>query len=195
MKQVGLTGGIGSGKTIIGRVFGLLGIPVFSADTEAKLLLTTNNFIRSELISIFGPSIYLPDNTINRKKLASIIFNDPSLLGEVNRLVHPEVHRLFNEWSEKQEAPFVLYEAAILFEGGYYQHLDCTILIIADENTRISRVIKRDLHTEEQVRQRMESQWGDDQKIKLADFIIQNNGRELVIPQILKIFNTIMANG
>ncbi|MDX9883686.1 MAG: dephospho-CoA kinase [Prolixibacteraceae bacterium] len=194
MIRVGLTGGIGSGKTMIGRMFGVLGIPVFNADNEAKLLLTTSS-VRSKLISVFGPGIYLPNQTIDRKKFASIIFNDPSLLARVNEIVHPEVHRLFYEWSEKQNVPFVLYEAAILYESGQYRNMDYTVWVIADENIRISRVMQRDLTTEELVRQRMANQWTDEQKKGLANFFIQNNGRELVIPQVLNIFNTIRSNG
>ena len=195
MIRVGLTGGIGSGKTIVGRVFSMLGIPVFSADSEAKLLLVTNNSIRSKLISIFGSDIYLPNKTIDRKKFASIIFNDQYLLKQVNEIVHPEVHRSFYEWSEKQKAPFVLYEAAILFESGHYRNMYCNILVVADENTRLNRVVQRDSSTEEKVRERMVNQWNDEQKLNLADFVIQNNGRELILPQVLEIIKTIKTDG
>ncbi|HBL77810.1 MAG TPA: dephospho-CoA kinase [Prolixibacteraceae bacterium] len=195
MIRVGLTGGIGSGKTIIGKMFGLLHIPVFSADNEAKMLLGTNSSVRSRLISIFGPDIYLPNQTIDRKKFASIIFNDQYLLKQVNEIVHPEVHRSFYKWSEKQKAPFVLYEAAILFESGHYRDMDYTILVVADEDTRLGRVVQRDSDTEEQIRQRMANQWTDEQKVKLANFIIQNNGRELIIPQVLEIIKTIKTDG
>ncbi len=195
MIRVGLTGGIGSGKTIVGNIFSMLGVPVFSADNEAKLLLGTNRSVRSRLISIFGPDIYLPNQTIDRKKFASIIFNDQYLLKQVNEIVHPEVHRAFYEWSEKQKAPFVLYEAAILFETGHYRNMDYTILVVADENVRLRRVVQRDSHTEGQVRERMISQWNDEQKMKLTNFIIQNNGRELIIPQVLEIIKTIKTDG
>jgi len=195
MIRVGITGGIGSGKTVIGKIFSLLGIPVYNADTEAKKLLNTNQAVRSKLISIFDPGIYLPNHTIDRKKLASLIFNNEYLLKQVNEIVHPEVRRSFLEWSEKQTSPFVLFEAAILFESGQYREMDYNILVVADEQVRIKRVTERDSVTEKQVWERMKNQWKDEEKIKLSNFVIRNNECELIIPQVFEILKTIKADG
>lgn len=195
MIKIGLTGGIGSGKTLIGNLFSYFGIPVFNADLEAKNILNTNSVVRTKLIAIFGQSIYLPNHAIDRKKLASIIFNNEYLLKQVNEIVHPEVHHAFDKWSELQQSAFVLYEAAILFESGHYKRMDKTILIVADETNRIKRVMKRDSATLEQVQQRMANQWEDEQKIGLSDFVIYNNDQELIIPQVLEILKIINTDG
>lgn len=195
MVRVGITGGIGSGKTIVSKLFVLLGIPVFSADIESKYLLNTSDYIRSKLVSLFGNDIYLPNHTIDRMKLASIIFNNESLLKQVNEIVHPAVHKKFMEWSEKQTTPFVLYEAAVLFENGRYSDLDYNILVFAEERIRIQRVMNRDHVNEEKVTERIRNQWADEKKMDLADFIIYNNSRELIIPQVLEIYKKINSDG
>lgn len=195
MIKVGITGGIGSGKTIVGNLFGFFGVPVFNADSEAKKILEFNSIVRAKLIALFGESIYLPNHAINRKKLASLIFNDEYLLKQVNEIIHPEVHRAFDHWAHSQSGTFVLYEAAILFESGHYKNMDYTILVVADEETRFKRVMLRDSVTREQVQQRMANQWNDEQKIGLCDFIIYNNERDLIIPQVLGILNKMKADG
>lgn len=187
MIKVGITGGIGSGKSTICKVFKVLGIPVFEADSVAGQLMNSNTVIREQLISLFGTSVYLPDMTIDRKFLSKIVFNNPSLLKQLNAIVHPVVRKSWDDWFQAQQSTYVIHEAAILFESGFYKMMDKTITVVTDEAERIQRVKKRNRITEEQVRQRIRNQWTDEQRIKLADFVISNNDNELIIPQIVEI--------
>ncbi|MDP3916059.1 MAG: dephospho-CoA kinase [Bacteroidota bacterium] len=195
MIKVGITGGIGSGKSTACKVFSLLGIPVFEADIVAKQLMNTDPEIRSKLIDLFGTSVYLPVHTIDRKYLAGIVFNNASLLTQLSKIVHPEVHKSFENWCRNQQSPYILHESAILFETGFYKLMDKSIAVIANENQRIERVMKRDKITHELVKQRIKNQLNDEEKIKLADFVIGNNDHELIIPQIVEIDKKIRANG
>lgn len=194
MIKVGITGGIGSGKSTVCKVFKAMGIPVFEADTIAKQLMTTDPEIRRQLIQAFGAIVYLPDQSIDRKYLSGLVFNSPSLLAELNKIVHPAVLKEFNEWCLTKQTTYVLHEAAILFESGFYKMMDKIIAVVADEDERIQRVMKRDGATIELVRQRMQNQLSDAERIKLADFVISNNDNELIIPQILNIDKKIRAN-
>jgi len=188
MLKVGITGGIGSGKSTVCRVFSVLGIPVFQADVEAGRLQNEDPKIGSELIGIFGAEIYSEEGLLNRKKLASIVFNDRELLEKLNCIIHPAVHREFEKWSTRNSNfPYVIYEAAILFETGNFRNFDFTILVVADEQERIERVSKRDHSKPEEVLQRMNNQLMDKEKIKMADFVIENNDNQLIISQILKL--------
>ncbi len=185
--KIGITGGIGSGKSTICRVFQLLGIPVFEADSEAKKLMITSEEIKTGLIDLFGRDIYTQNDTLDRKKLAGIIFNDKLQLEKVNKLVHPVVRKEFKFWSERQTSAYVINEAAIMFETGLYKLMDFTILVSAPMEERIRRVMKRDKITAEQVKERMNKQWTDEQKRALANVEFVTNDMELIIPQILKI--------
>lgn len=195
MITIGITGGIGSGKSTVCKIFKLLGIPVFEADAVAKELINSNSEIKTELIRLFGESIYTPNNGVDRKKLASIIFNDNIQLAKVNKLVHPVVRNEYANWVERQSTQYVIHEAAILFESGFYKMMDFTILVSAPENQRIERVIKRDETLETQVKERILKQWTDEQKRKLATIEIKNADDDLVIPQIIKIDNQIKKHG
>ncbi|MDP2334956.1 MAG: dephospho-CoA kinase [Bacteroidota bacterium] len=195
MIKVGITGGIGSGKSTVCRIFKVLGIPVFEADSVAKQLMNTDQQIREQLIGLFGSSVYLSDHTLNRKYLAEIVFKNPSLLAKLNAMVHPAVGKAFDDWYLIQQAPYALHEAAILFESGFYKKMDKTIAVIANENERIDRVMQRDKINEELVRQRIKNQLNDTERIKLADYVISNNDNELIIPQILEIDKKIRTNG
>lgn len=195
MNIIGITGGIGSGKSTVCRVFVALGIPVFEADACAKQLMNSDPEVGEQLIRLFGAIVYLPDHTVNRKYLAGLVFSDPSLLAQLNAIVHPAVRKAFSEWLGKQHSPYVIHEAAILFESGFYKMMDQTITIVTDEDQRIQRVIKRDGISVEQVRQRIQNQWNDEERIKLADFVIRNNDDDLIIPQILEIDKKIRAHG
>jgi len=195
MLKVGITGGIGSGKSTVCKVFKTLGIPVFEADVKAKNLMNHDPELRRQLIHLFGPSVYQPDQTIDRKYLSGIVFSDASLLRKLNEIVHPAVRTAFHEWYLIQHSPYVIHEAAILFESGFYKLMDKTIAVITDENQRIDRVVKRDNSTIELVRQRIKNQWNDEQRIKLADFVIGNNDDELIIPQIIEIDKKLKSNG
>jgi dephospho-CoA kinase len=195
MIKVGITGGIGSGKSTVCKVFRVLGIPVFEADSIAKQLMNTDPSLREKLINLFGSPVYQQDQTIDRKYLAGIVFNNPSLLAQLNEIVHPAVRMAFDQWCRAQETPYVLHEAAILFESGFYKMMDKTIAVVTDEKERIDRVVKRDRISVELVMQRMKNQWNDEARIKLADFIIGNNDQELIIPQIVEIDKKIRAHG
>lgn len=195
MIKVGITGGIGSGKSTVCKVFKVMGIPVFEADSVAKQLMNTDPVMREQLIYLFGTSVYQPDLTIDRKFLSEIVFNNPSLLSKLNEIVHPAVQNAFDEWCQLQDSPYILHEAAILFESGFYKMMDKTIAVVTDEEERIERVMKRDKTSTEQVRRRIHNQWSDEQRIKLADFVIGNNDNELIIPQIINIDKKIRAHG
>jgi dephospho-CoA kinase len=195
MIKVGITGGIGSGKSTVCKVFRIMGVPVFEADIVAKQLMNSDPSLRIQLIHLFGSSVYQADQTINRKYLAGIVFNNPSLLGKLNEAVHPAVRKSFDEWYLNQDSPYVIHEAAILFESGFYKMMDKTITVVTDESERIERVVNRDHITDEMVRQRINNQWTDEQRIKLADFVIGNNDDELIIPQIIEIDKKLRTNG
>lgn len=188
MLTIGITGGIGSGKSTVCKAFKVLGIPVFQADTTAAWLQNNDPPIKKEISALFGSDIYGPDGLLIRKKLAAIIFNNQMLLEKMNLLIHPAVHREFENWKEKMNNfPYVLYEAAILFETGSFRHFDYTILVLADEAERIDRVLKRDHTSVNAILQRMRHQMPDTEKVGLADFIVENNDNQMILPQILKL--------
>lgn len=185
--KIGITGGIGSGKSTICRVFNLLGAPIFEADKAARELMDSERLIRQGLIGHFGKNIYKPDGCLDRSKLASHIFNDQQALNIVNHLVHPQVRAAFASWADQQEAAYVIHEAAILFESGLYKTMDFCLLVSAPEETRIKRVCQRDGISPQQVKERMGTQWPDKQKRPLANIEIINDNSELILPQIIKI--------
>lgn len=190
-KIIGLTGGIGSGKTTIANYFSTLGIPVYIADDEAKKLMESSE-VKDSIKEKFGESIF--DNTIlNRAKLAEIVFADSGKLDQLNAIVHPAVRNHFKKWLLNHEAsPFVIYEAAILFESGNYKNCDHIITVTAPLESRIQRVIDRDKTNREQVLKRINAQWNDEQRISKSNFIIDNRNIEtakLKVEEILKILN------
>ena len=193
--KIGITGGIGSGKTIVCEIFKLLGVPVFQADFVAGKLINSDAVIRSELISRYGNDIYQTDRKVNREKLAGIIFNDDAELEKVNKIIHPVVRNEFMNWVKNQEAEYVIHEAAILFESGFYKMMDAVILVTAPEEMRIERVIKRNGLTRENVLSRIAKQWPDSEKRKFATFELINDNKSLLIPQIIEIDNKIKING
>lgn len=193
--KVGITGGIGSGKSTVCKIFELLNIPVFDADTVAKQILNSNFKIKTGLIHIFGEGIYLDDETIDRKKLAKIIFNDDIQLEKMNRLVHPAVRKEFNTWVKKQNSEYIIHEAAILFESDFYKMMDYTILITAPKKQKIERVIKRDGIPKDLVLERMSRQWTDEEKRKLTRFEIKNDNKRLIIPMIIEIDKNLKKYG
>lgn len=184
--KIGITGGIGSGKSTVCKVFSLLGIPVFEADKVAKQLLDSHSEIKKELIHLFGKEIYTANNGVDRKKLAGIIFNDDIQLAKINALVHPVVRNEFRNWVELQESPYIIHEAAILFESGFYKMMDFTILVSAPEKQRVERVMKRDGISEELVKSRMAKQWTDAEKRKLASKELINDNLNLLLPLIIE---------
>jgi dephospho-CoA kinase len=193
---IGITGGIGSGKSTVCKLFELLRVPVFEADKVAKELLDTHPEIKSGLIHQFGKSIYTKNGTIDRKKLAGIIFNNQLQLQKMNELVHPVVRNEFKNWvKEYNEQPYVIHEAAILFESGFYKMMDYTILVSAPLEQRIERVMKRDGVTRKQVMERMKNQMPEEEKQKLSDIILLNDNHNLLIPKIVEIDKMIRKYG
>ena len=191
MKVIGLTGGIGSGKSTVAEYFRELGIPVFDSDSAAKRLMNDSEQLRKEISNLFGDKAY-QKGILNREFLAERVFNDAALLEGLNAIVHPAVRREFQEWVAKQDAPYVIQEAAILFEVGAYKLLDEMILVWAPKELRIKRVMKRDSKTREQVLARMDNQWGDTEKTALSDHIIENIHLEETQNQVLAIHASIL---
>ena len=191
MKIIGLTGGIGSGKTLISKVFKSLGIPVYNSDIEAKLLMNTDVLIVTELKQKFGDDLYRK-NVLDRKKLAEIIFNDINKLNYVNSIVHPAVKLHFNKWIKKQKSEYVIKETAILFESGTNKDVDLIITVIAPEHIRIKLIIDRDRLKMEEIKSRTANQISDSEKMNRSDFIINNDNKQLILPQILKIHKKII---
>jgi len=192
---VGITGGIGSGKSTVCKMFKLIGIPVFEADLVAKSIINSSPEIRSGLIQLFGKNIYDTKNKLNRKMLANLIFNDDTLMEKVNQLVHPAVRKQFKHWQKLQNEPYVIHEAAILFESGFYKMMDYTILVSAPEEMRIDRVTKRDNISSDLVQQRINKQFTDEEKRQLASTELVNNNKKLLIPQILEIDKNLKTHG
>ena len=194
MIVVGLTGGIGSGKTTVANLFRSHGVPVYIADDEARVLTDTSDEIKNGIIAAFGRDLY-NEGQLDRKKLASIVFNAPDKLEQLNGIIHPVVRAHFESWLQKQNAPYVIYEAAILFETGAYENFDYTILVTADQNERIKRLLIRDGGTEEEILARMNNQWSDEQKRVYADMEIENMNPEEVKLQVWQIHKKFVEKG
>lgn len=173
MKIGGLTGGIGSGKTTVASMFNELGIPVYIADVEAKRLMVESDAVVKGVTRLFGPEAYI-EGALNRSLIADQVFNNEEKLQALNAIVHPAVHKDFKDWVSRQNAPYVLKEAAIIFENQGDKNLDFTILVTAPIETRIARVLKRDKTDRISVRRRMDNQWSDEEKIALATYCIEN---------------------
>jgi dephospho-CoA kinase len=192
VKRIGITGGIGSGKSIVCKVFELLGVPIFYADNEAKKIYDDEH-VKAILINRYGHEIYLPDGKLNKEKLSKIIFSNQDELKYINSLIHPLVAKAYSEWCEKHKHfPYTLKEAAILFESGAYKELDKVITVSAPVELRINRVMKRDNLSRMQIEERINNQWTEEERIKHADFVIYNNDEHLVIPQILDLHKKLM---
>lgn len=193
MKKIGLTGGIGAGKSIVAKIFATMGFPVFYSDQAGKQLMSENQYVKQKVVDVFGDDAY-KNGKLNRELLAEKIFSNKSLKKELNNIVHPAVRKEFENWCKKQTSPIVFNEAAILFETGSYKTFDATILVSAPESVRIERVIHRDNTTEAQVRERMRNQWSEKEKRALSDFEIINDNQHLLIPQIEKIVEILTAD-
>ncbi len=188
---VGLTGGIGSGKTTVAGFFKELGIPVYIADDAGKRLMNTSSEIREKIVDIFGETAY-SGNTPQRKFIASKVFSDKQLLEELNKIIHPAVAQDFNDWVKEQSSKYVIYEAAILFETGGFKKCDLSILVTAPKDLKIERLQKRDESSREEIQQRMDNQWSDEKKSELADFIIINEDLDQTRQQVEHIHDEIL---
>lgn len=191
--KVGITGGIGSGKSFIAKIFKTLRVPFYDADKEAKVIMMHSAVIRNGLIQAFGAEVYFEDGTLNRKWLSAQVFNNPEKLKTLNAIVHPVVIQDAVDWANAQTTCYSLKEAALLFESGSYKTLDYTILVVAPEDLRIDRVMTRDAVTRVEVLNRINKQMPEDDKRKLADFIIVNDGIQPLLPQIYKIHKQLIS--
>lgn len=186
MIKVGLTGNIGSGKTWVCQIFSALNIPIYYADLEARNILNSVQIIDS-ISKTFGLEVLLSPKEIDRKKLASIVFNNTQELEKLNHLIHPQLRHHFKLWADSQNSKYVIQEAAILFENGFDHLMNKTITISSPKDIRLKRVMERDQLSKEEVLARMNNQWSDEKKENAADYIIYNDGTQMILPQVLKI--------
>ncbi len=187
MLKLGITGGIGSGKSTVCEIFKSLGIPVYSADDRAKALMTEDEELIRSVKALFGDEAYLPDGSLNRSYIASIVFNNAQKLELLNALVHPAVFRDFARWSAEQSSPYVIKEAALLFESGSFRDLDYVATVSAPQKLRVERSMKRDKASAEAIKARMKKQWSEKQRLEAADFVLKNDGEHPLIPQVLEL--------
>lgn len=191
MKIIGLTGGIGSGKTTVAKMFEELGVPIYNSDLEAKKLMHSSKTIRKKLVDLFGETAY-QEGKLNRTYIAQSVFNDPELLKRLNKIVHPVVRKHFVKWSETQNAPYVIQETALLFENDAQGLYDKVILVTAPTEVRIKRLLERDNATREEILARMNNQLEDSKKLPLADYVIENIDLEKTSAKVDEIHSRIL---
>ncbi len=192
MKRIGLTGNIGTGKSTVAKVFEILHVPVYHADSKARYILESEE-VKEQITLLFGKQVLNPLNLVDRKALAGIVFSDTDKLASLNNLIHPLVKEDFLKWCmHHQQEEYILHEAAILFESGFDRLFDGNILVTSPEQLCIRRVMDRDGFTEEMVLTRMQNQWTQEKKIKLADYVIVNDESAMIIPQVLAIHQAIL---
>jgi dephospho-CoA kinase len=196
MLKIGITGGIGSGKTTVAKLFEALDIPVYNADIEAKKIMASNLTVKAQIKDLLGDQAYHQNGKPNRKYIASLIFTDKTLLKTINDIVHPAVNEDSIRWIEQHKkegkSPYVLKEAALLVENGSYKSLDKLIVVTCPESERIIRVMKRDKLKKEEVTQKIQNQLPESEKIKVADFVVVNDGHHPLIPQVWKIHQSLL---
>ena len=192
MKKIGITGGIGSGKTYVASVFKSLGIPIFNADIQAKKIMTSSGKLIKLVKEEFGNEIY-KDSDLNKEKLASIVFSNSDKLQKLNSLVHPIVKEEFNNWCKKQTSPYVIKEAAILFESNSHIGLDAVICVSAPLDLRMRRLLNRDDYSKKEIKKRIENQISQEEKEKLSDYIIVNDEKDLLLPKIIKVHKELLS--
>lgn len=184
--KIGLTGGIGSGKTTVATIFKVLGVPVYNADDAAKKIMNEDSELKRQIMMHFGSEAYI-NNTLNRSHLSSIVFNDPDKLTLLNSLVHPVTIADADSWMLQQRTPYIIKEAALMFESDAYKHVDYVIGVSAPETLRIQRTMQRDGITEEAVKTRMSKQLDEEEKMKRCNFIVYNDEEKFLIPQVLQL--------
>ena len=190
MLLIGITGGIGSGKSLVAKILETLKYPVFYSDSEAKNIVRSNDEVQNEIIRIFGPEAYL-QGEYNRPFVAEKVFANQELLTQLNQLIHPAVRAAFDEFCDKSKAEIVFNEAAILFETGTYKSFDAVILVCSPEKLRVERLMKRDNASKEEIQARINKQWSDDKKKKLTNLIIENDEKSSILEQIHEILTII----
>lgn len=191
--RIGVTGGIGTGKTTVCKIFEAMGYPVFYADTEAKNVMVDNKDLVEDIKGIFGAEVYSKEGKLDRVYLSRIVFQDRHKLDKLNALVHPATIKAYENWERQQQAELTFKEAALLFETGTYKLSDYNLLIVAPQELRIKRVMERDQLTREAVLARIDKQMIDEEKRKLADFVIDNDEIHALIPQVLKVRDQLLA--
>jgi dephospho-CoA kinase len=192
MYKVGITGGIGSGKSTVAKIFGVLGIPVYYADDEAKKIMETNAEVRQKLIAAFGTDCHNQQG-LNRQYLRQLIFNDSNNAQKINAIVHPITIAQADEWLQQQNTPYALKEAALIFESNAHHHLDFIIGVAAPQALRIKRVMQRDGISEEEVLARMQKQMNEHEKMSKCNAIINNDDTTLLIPQVMDLHNRLVG--
>ena len=191
MTLVGLTGGIGSGKTTIANFFKELNVPIYFADIEAKKLMNKSKVLQRKIKALFGERAYIK-NELNRPFIAERIFKDKNLLQQMNAIVHPKVGKHFIKWLNKQNSPYVIKEAAILFENNSYKNYDYIITVVTEEKERINRILNRDNTSEQKIKDIMKNQWDDSEKVKLSDFVIHNKSLDNTKKQVYSIHRKLL---
>lgn len=185
--KIGITGGIGAGKSVVTRIFKVLGIPTYDADKEAKEIMVKSDKVRNAIIDTFGKEVYFEDGSLNRTLLSKKVFNNKEELEKLNAIVHPAVIQDGIDWAAAQTTIYTIKEAALLFESGSYKALDFTILVSSPESVRIKRVMERDSVTEQEVKNRIDKQMPEQDKIALANFIIYNDDQHSLIQQVVQL--------
>lgn len=185
LKSIGLTGGIGSGKSVTAKIFSVLGVPVYYSDKESKRLLIESESLKKALIKAFGEAIYFPNGSLNKAHFAHLIFNNPAAMAKANSIIWPAVKADFNMWLENQRTPYVIQESALLFESETAERHRYVIVTDAPEELRIQRVIQRDKLSKQAVVARMQNQMPQEEKNKKADFIVINDEKQMLMPQVL----------
>jgi dephospho-CoA kinase len=193
--EVGITGGIGAGKTLVANIFRTFGIPVYNSDAEAKRLMNEDEDLKAQIIKLFGQKAYVKE-VLNRSYLTEVVFKNQDNLNRMNSLIHPAVIKDYNKWLTKyKNKSITIKEAALLFESGSYKELDYTILVLAPKSTRIGRILLRDVNRSKQdVEDIIDKQMSDSRKKKLSDFVIINDGERMVVPQVLEIYKNLVNN-
>ena len=191
MKCIGLTGGIGSGKTTVARIFSMLDVPVYNSDEAGRKITNEDPIVKRLIKDQFGSDLFDHNDNLNREKLSAIVFNDSKALAKLNAIIHPAVAQDFNTWCTNQSSPYVIKESAILFEHGLDKLLDGVIVVEAPDELRVRRVMHRNGITEEVVRKRIQQQLPQEELVYRADWVIHNNEDHLLIPQVLDIYSRI----
>ncbi|HEX5026260.1 MAG TPA: dephospho-CoA kinase [Agriterribacter sp.] len=191
MLKIGLTGGIGSGKTTVSRIFELLGVPVYYSDTAAKAIVNTNDSVKASIVEHFGEKAY-KNGLLNRGYISSVVFENKEKLALLNSLVHPATIQDAEQWMQKQHSPYVIKEAALIFESGSQENLDLVIGVFAPKTLRIHRTMQRDGISRDEVIKRMSSQVNENIKMRLCDFVVYNDEQQLVIPQVVALHEALL---